>query len=95
MAFYIKKQAKVNNKWYPRSITVGKPVSTDNVADKLAEKLEDWWKAKGDRKTMMFDPADSLTSKIEGELSEIADNIEGICDQFRGGLSVNIISEDD
>lgn len=37
MAFYIKKQAKVNNKWYPRSITVGKPVSTDNVADKLAE----------------------------------------------------------
>ena len=37
MAFYIKQKAKVNNKWYPRSITVGKPVSTDNVADKLAE----------------------------------------------------------
>jgi len=37
MAFYVKQQAKLNNKWYPRSITVGKPVSTDNVADKLAE----------------------------------------------------------
>ena len=37
MAFYVKQKAKVNNKWYPRSITVGKPVSTDNVADKLAE----------------------------------------------------------
>ena len=37
MEYYIKQQAKVNNKWYPRSITVGKPVSTDNVADKLAE----------------------------------------------------------
>ena len=37
MAFYIKQKAKVNNKWYPRSITVGKPVSTDNVADKMAE----------------------------------------------------------
>lgn len=70
-------------------------VASISVADKLAEKLEDWWQAKGDRKTVMFDPVDSLTSKIEGELSEIADNIEGICDQFRGGLSVNIISEDD
>ena len=70
-------------------------VAAISVADKLAEKLEDWWQAKGDRKTVMFDPADSLTSKIEGELSEIADNIEGICDQFIGGLSVHIISEDD
>jgi hypothetical protein len=65
------------------------------VADKLAGKLEDWWQARGDHKTVMFDPADSLTSKMECELSEIADNIESICDQFRGGLSVNIISEDD
>ena len=70
-------------------------VSAISVADKLAEKLEDWWQAKGDRKTVMFDTADSLTSKIEGELSEIAGNIEGICDQFKGGLSVNIMSEDD
>ena len=58
-------------------------------------KLEDWWQARGDHKTVMFDPADSLTSKMECELSEIADNIESICDQFRGGLSVNIVSEDD
>ena len=70
-------------------------VASISVADKLAGKLEDWWQARGDHKTVMFDPADSLTSKIEGELSEIADNIESICDQFRGGLSVNIISEDD
>ena len=70
-------------------------VASISVADKLAGKLEDWWQARGDHKTVMFDPADSLTSKIEGELSEIAGNIESICDQFRGGLSVNIMSEDD
>jgi hypothetical protein len=70
-------------------------VAAISVADKLAGKLEDWWQARGDHKTVMFDPADSLTSKMECELSEIADNIETICDQFRVGLSVNIVSEDD
>ena len=37
MAFYKKSQQKVNGLWYPLSVTVGKPVSTDEVADRLAQ----------------------------------------------------------
>lgn len=36
MAFFKKEKQKVNGKWYPRSITVGKPVTTDEVAKRLA-----------------------------------------------------------
>lgn len=36
MAFYKKQQQKINDLWYPQSITVGKPVTTDQIADKLA-----------------------------------------------------------
>lgn len=37
MAFYKKRQQKINGKWYPQSVTVGKPVGTDQVADRLAQ----------------------------------------------------------
>jgi predicted histone-like DNA-binding protein len=37
MAFFKKIQQKINGLWYPRSITIGKPVSTDQVADRLAQ----------------------------------------------------------
>lgn len=37
MAFFKKVQQKVNGLWYPKSVTVGKPVSTDKVSDRLAE----------------------------------------------------------
>lgn len=37
MAFYQKKQLARNKKWYPQAITVGKPVTTEEVAKKLAE----------------------------------------------------------
>ena len=37
MAFFKKVQQKVNGLWYPKSVTVGKPVSTDAVADRLAQ----------------------------------------------------------
>ncbi len=36
MAFYKKQQQKINDLWYPQSITVGNPVTTDQIADKLA-----------------------------------------------------------
>lgn len=36
MAFYKKRKQKINGKWYPTSITVGKPVTTDEVAKRLA-----------------------------------------------------------
>ena len=36
MSFYKKIQKKVDNLWYPQSITVGKPISTREVADQLS-----------------------------------------------------------
>lgn len=36
MAFYKKSQLKSNGKWYPRSIVVGDPATTDEIADRLA-----------------------------------------------------------
>lgn len=37
MAFYKKVQRKINNKWYASAVTVGKPVTTDEVADRLSQ----------------------------------------------------------
>jgi len=36
MAFYKKIQRKVDGKWYASAVTVGKPVTTDEVADYMA-----------------------------------------------------------
>lgn len=36
MAFFKKEKKKINGKWYPQSVTVGKPVTTDEVAKRLA-----------------------------------------------------------
>lgn len=36
MAFFKRVQQKINSLWYPQSVTVGKPVTTDQVADQLA-----------------------------------------------------------
>lgn len=36
MAFFKKVKQKINGKWYPQSVTVGKPVDTDEVAKRLA-----------------------------------------------------------
>ena len=37
MAYFKKKQMKSNQKWYPVSVTIGRPVDTDTVAKKLAD----------------------------------------------------------
>lgn len=36
MAFFKKSKQKVNGKWYPRSVTVGKPVTTVQVAKRIS-----------------------------------------------------------
>ena len=36
MAFFKRMKKKINGKWYPQSVTVGKPVTTDEVAKRLA-----------------------------------------------------------
>lgn len=37
MAYFKKKQMKSNGKWYPVSVTIGRPVDTDTVAKKLSD----------------------------------------------------------
>lgn len=37
MAYYKKVQKKVNGKWYPQGVTIGKPVTTKEVANRLAD----------------------------------------------------------
>lgn len=65
------------------------------VADKLAGKLEDWWQSKGERKTVMFDPQDSLTSNIERALSGIEGELEDIKERMSWRKQVEIVDEDD
>ena len=36
MAFFKKVKKKITGLWYPQVVTVGKPVTTDQVADRLA-----------------------------------------------------------
>ena len=36
MAFYKKVLKKINNKWYPQSVLAGKPVTTEQVAKRIA-----------------------------------------------------------
>jgi predicted histone-like DNA-binding protein len=36
MAFFKRVLQKVSGKWYPRAVIVGKPVTTDHIADRLA-----------------------------------------------------------
>ena len=36
MAFFKKHQQKINDLWYPQAITVGKPVGSDQISDKLS-----------------------------------------------------------
>ena len=37
MAFFKKIQQKINGLWYPKSVTVGKPIITKQVANRLAQ----------------------------------------------------------
>ena len=37
MAYFKKIQKKANGKWYPQGVTIGKPVTTKEVANRLAD----------------------------------------------------------
>lgn len=53
-------------------------IASVNVAQQLANKLEEWWECTGDHSTLMFDVDDSSTSRIENELAGISEKMEGI-----------------
>ena len=37
MPFFKKEQKAINKKWYPRTVTIGRPVEMDEVCDRIAE----------------------------------------------------------
>ena len=37
MPFFKKEQKAINDKWYPRTVTVGHPVEMDEVCDRITE----------------------------------------------------------
>ena len=39
MAFYKKTKMKVNGKWYPKSVLVGSPVTTEQMGKRLAAEV--------------------------------------------------------
>ena len=49
-----------------------------SVAEKLAYHLQEWWQAKGDEVTVMFDVQDSPTSRMENELSELSNILDAV-----------------
>lgn len=57
-------------------------VKAITIAEKLADRLEKWWQAKGDGTTLMFDVDDSLTSRIEQELGNIGEKISDLTEEI-------------
>ena len=52
------------------------------IAETLADRLEMWWQEKGNDTTVMFDVDDSLTSRIEYELSNIGEKIGDLTEEM-------------
>lgn len=94
-AFVAETAAKIVTGIYNRPPSYGSsPVSTKEasddimcvkaiiIAEKLADRLEKWWQAKGDGTTLMFDVDDSLTSRIEQELGNIGEKISDLTEEM-------------
>ena len=57
-------------------------IAAVNVADKLGKKLEDWWQCNGDHETVMFDPDDSPTTRIEGAIYDVSEQVEKLSEKL-------------
>ena len=57
-------------------------VEAITIAEKLADRLEMWWQAKGDGNTVMFDVEDPPTSRIEHELGNIGEKIGDLTEEM-------------
>ena len=57
-------------------------IAAVNVADKLGKKLEDWWQCNGDHETLMFDPDDSPTTRIEGAIYDVSEQVEKLIEKL-------------
>lgn len=55
-------------------------IASIEIAEKLAEKLEDWWQGNGDHLTVFFDPEDTLHSGIESEIANLCQKLDTLTD---------------
>jgi len=65
-------------------------ISAVNVADKLAAKLEDWWRSKGDHSTVIFDVEDTPLTRLENAVYHLAykfDDTDGYLANISKALS--------
>ena len=58
-------------------------VQATSAAYKLADHLNDWWQGNDGGQTVFFDVQDSPTSRIENELSGIADKLEELTGEIK------------
>lgn len=50
------------------------------AAAMLADRLEDYWKATGDKETVFFDPEDTLNTEIEKGLDRVVEQLDRLND---------------
>lgn len=70
----------VAEKGIPSMLTHDIATASIEIAEKLAEKLEDWWQCNGDHLTAFFDPEDTLHSGIEREIFNLSQKIDTLTD---------------
>ena len=66
-------------------------LSVDGAAQ-LAEELTDWWRAYGDKSTVMFDPQDTLMSGVENVLNDVHTALDSIDEKIN--VVVNQIEDE-
>ena len=82
-AFVAKAAAKLMTEMVSKAIDNGSIDLSKSFNDNehIYDHLNDWWSA-SDHETVFFDVQDSPTSRIENELSDIADKLEQLVDKI-------------
>ena len=57
-------------------------IAAVNVAEHLALKLEEFWRCKGDKKTVFFDVDDTLLTRVEGAIYDVAEKLQETSDSL-------------
>ena len=57
-------------------------IAAVNVADNLAQKLDEWWHCKGDRSTVMFDVDDTPMTRLENAIGDVSEKLQETSDSL-------------
>ena len=71
MPFFKKEQKAINDKWYPRAVTVGHPVEMDEVCDRIAEMST---ASKADSKAVL-----TALGQVLGSLMNTGRTVQKLC----------------